>query len=159
MPEFPISTLAAVIEHLPMPVVLTTTDGVVVAASPASHPFVGIARPGATMHGLLEHLSPVPTTTSHRVETDGEPHLIVAIDDAAAPPPADVAALARESAHDFNNLLGVIINFASLAAADVPEGSSAAQDLQEVLVAARRAATLTKRLLQIAATAPDQREQ
>ncbi|MEH3052517.1 MAG: hypothetical protein PGN13_00720 [Patulibacter minatonensis] len=156
MTELPISMLAKVVEQLPVPVVLTTATGSVVAASHASHPFIGNPRDGATLDGLLEHLTPVPTTTHHPLTADGEPHLLVAID-GHEPPPADVAALARATAHDFNNLLGVIINFASLAASEVPAGSSAAQDLQEVLVASRRAATLTQRLLQIAASAPDER--
>jgi signal transduction histidine kinase len=159
MPEFSLSTLAAVVEHLPVPVLLTTQSGTVVASSPASHAFVGAVQPGASFHGLLDHLSPVPSTTEQRIETDGDTHLIIAIDERTEAPPADVAELARATAHDFNNLLGVIINFASLAATQVPEGSTAAQDLQEVLVASRRAATLTRRLLQIAATAPDQYEQ
>lgn len=153
MPEFTISTLAAVVEHLPLPVVLTTADGQVVATSRASESLFGPA-PRGTLDELLAQLDAVPTTTHHPVEADGEPHVLVAVDD-RPDLPADVGALARATAHDFNNLLGVIINFASLAASEVPEGSTAAQDLQEVLVASRRAATLTQRLLQIAAAAPE----
>jgi signal transduction histidine kinase len=155
MPEFPISTLAAVVECLPVPVFLTTENGTVVASSRATTAIVGAVDDGVHVDALLAQLSPVPTTTHHRVETDGAAHVLVALDGSPATP-SDVAALARATAHDFNNLLGVIINFASLAASQVPEGSGAAQDLQEVLVASRRAATLTQRLLQIAAAAPDQ---
>lgn len=154
MPEFTINTLSAVVEHLPVPVVLTTAEGAVVSASRASLPIVGVLEAGERLEALIAGLDPVPLTTEHPVEADGLPHLLVALDDRPLPP-ADVAALARATAHDFNNLLGVIINFASLAAAQVPEGSSAAQDLQEVLVASRRAATLTQRLLQIATAPPD----
>lgn len=154
MPEFPISTLAAVVEQLPLPVVLTTTDGEVVSASRGSHAIVGVVEAGARIEHIIAGLHPAPSTVEHPVETDGQRHLLVALDD-RPDPPADVAALARATAHDFNNLLGVIINFASLAASQVPDGSGAAQDLQEVLVASRRAATLTQRLLQIATAAPD----
>ncbi len=154
MPEFTISTLAAVVEHLPLPVVLTTVDGDVVIASHASEPIVGAVERGMPLEQLLANVDPTPSTTSHSVIADGEPHVLVAIDARPEAPP-DVAALARATAHDFNNLLGVIINFASLAASQVPDGSNAAQDLQEVLVASRRAATLTQRLLQIATAAPE----
>ncbi|MBO9534802.1 MAG: hypothetical protein J7513_17645 [Solirubrobacteraceae bacterium] len=155
MPEFSINTLTAVVEQLPVPVILTTEEGDIVAISHASHSLIGAPGPGDTVSSLLERAVPTPQTVEHRVEADGSPFLLVALDDSLRTPPADVAALARATAHDFNNLLGVIINFTSLAAAQVAPGSNAAQDLQEVLVASRRAATLTQRLLQIAASAPD----
>lgn len=157
MPEFPTSTLAAVIEQLPVPVVLATTGGEVVTASAKMHAIVGPIASGERLDARLAELDPAPVTTQHEVATDGEPHLLICLDGHPAPP-ADVAALARATAHDFNNLLGVIINFTSLAASQLAEGSNAAQDLQEVLVASRRAATLTQRLLQIATAAPDHSE-
>lgn len=157
MPEFPISTLAAVIEQLPVPVVLATAGGAVVTASAGTHAIVGPLASGEQLGARLAGLHPAPATTQHEVVADGAPHLLICLDGHPAPP-ADVAALARATAHDFNNLLGVIINFTSLAASQVAEGSNAAQDLQEVLVASRRAATLTQRLLQIATAAPDHSE-
>jgi signal transduction histidine kinase len=154
MPEFPISTLAAVVEHMPVPVVLTTQEGAVVASSRSSHAIVGDFDVGVRLDELLSHLHPIPSTVHHDMSVDGQSHVLVTIDDRPSPP-SDVAELARATAHDFNNLLGVIINFASLAAAQIPEGNGALQDLQEVLVASRRAATLTQRLLQIATAAPE----
>ena len=51
------------------------------------------------------------------------------------------------AAHDFNTLLGVIINFSTLASAGLPAGSPVAEDLREVVGAARRAASLTHQLM------------
>ncbi len=50
-------------------------------------------------------------------------------------------------AHDFNNLLGVILNYASFVAEELPATSSARDDIQEIQRAAERAATLTRQLL------------
>ncbi len=58
-----------------------------------------------------------------------------------------IGRLAGGVAHDFNNLLTVITGYSQLAANRVPAGSPAGNDMQEVLRAADRAASLTKRLM------------
>jgi two-component system cell cycle sensor histidine kinase/response regulator CckA len=55
--------------------------------------------------------------------------------------------LAGGVAHDFNNLLTGISGFAKFALEQVPQGSSAREDLSEVLKLAKRAETLTRQLL------------
>ena len=59
-----------------------------------------------------------------------------------------VGRLAGGVAHDFNNLLSVILNGAALAAETMPEGSQARSDLDEIRLAAERAADLTHQLVQ-----------
>ena len=58
-----------------------------------------------------------------------------------------VGQLAGGIAHDFNNLLAVIMNFASFVQTEVPPGSAASEDVEQILEAAGRAAELTRRLL------------
>ncbi len=58
-----------------------------------------------------------------------------------------VGQLAGGIAHDFNNLLGVIINYSSFVAEDLPESSQAREDLAEIKKAAERGASLTRQLL------------
>ena len=58
-----------------------------------------------------------------------------------------VGQLAGGIAHDFNNLLAVILNLAMFVSAEVPEGSPARADVDEIALAARRAAELTRQLL------------
>jgi two-component system, cell cycle sensor histidine kinase and response regulator CckA len=53
-------------------------------------------------------------------------------------------------AHDFNNLLAAILGYAELAASAVPPGSTAGQDIEEVIGAAKSAADLTRQLLTFA---------
>jgi PAS domain S-box-containing protein len=55
--------------------------------------------------------------------------------------------LAGGIAHDFNNLLASIMGYASLAATDLPENSTARQSIERVLIAARSAADLTQQML------------
>ena len=55
--------------------------------------------------------------------------------------------LAGGVAHDFNNLLTVISSFAGFARETMPEGEQRRDDLDQVLRAADRAATLTRQLL------------
>ena len=55
--------------------------------------------------------------------------------------------LAGGIAHDFNNLLASIMGYASLAATDIPEDSTARQSIERVLIAARSAADLTQQML------------
>jgi len=58
-----------------------------------------------------------------------------------------VGLLAGGVAHDFNNLLAVILGFAELAAHKLPPDHPVAQDLTEVVAAARRGGELTRKLL------------
>ena len=55
--------------------------------------------------------------------------------------------LAGGVAHDFNNMLSVMAGYAELIEEQLPPGSSARQDLQEVKSAAARATELTRQLL------------
>jgi PAS domain S-box-containing protein len=61
-----------------------------------------------------------------------------------------VGRLAAGVAHDFNNLLSVIVGYAQLVAADLPEGSLQRTSVQEIHTAGLRAAQLTKQLLAFA---------
>jgi PAS domain S-box-containing protein len=58
-----------------------------------------------------------------------------------------VGTLAGGIAHDFNNILNVIIGYGSMVINTLEAGSSAKEQMREVLIAADRAAELTKRLL------------
>ena len=62
--------------------------------------------------------------------------------------------LAGGIAHDFNNLLSVILSFSEFALEATPSDSEARDDLGEVIGAARRAASLTGRLLSFARKGP-----
>jgi two-component system cell cycle sensor histidine kinase/response regulator CckA len=55
--------------------------------------------------------------------------------------------LAGGVAHDFNNLLTIITSYAELALDAVPQSSPLEAKIQEILLAARRAAELTRQLL------------
>jgi PAS domain S-box-containing protein len=58
-----------------------------------------------------------------------------------------VGQLAGGIAHDFNNILGVIMNYAEFVSDELPPGSSANEDVEEIRRAAERAAALTRQLL------------
>ena len=58
-----------------------------------------------------------------------------------------IGQLAGGVAHDFNNLLAVIMGFGDLAARSIPAGHPVAEQLQEVIEAARRGGDLTRKLL------------
>ncbi len=55
--------------------------------------------------------------------------------------------LAGGIAHDFNNLLAVILNYASFVAEEIPENEAAHADVEQIRIAAERAAGLTRQLL------------
>jgi two-component system cell cycle sensor histidine kinase/response regulator CckA len=58
-----------------------------------------------------------------------------------------IGQLASGVAHDFNNLLTVILGFSEVVAADPKLASQHKDDLEEIMQAARRAASLTRQLL------------
>ena len=58
-----------------------------------------------------------------------------------------VGRLAGGIAHDFNNLLTAIFGYAELLAEELPAGSPARKDVEEIRKASQRAATLTRQLL------------
>ena len=58
-----------------------------------------------------------------------------------------IGTLAGGIAHDFNNILGAVIGFSELARMDIPEGSPAREDLDQVLKAAQRAKDLVRQIL------------
>jgi len=58
-----------------------------------------------------------------------------------------IGRLAGGVAHDFNNLLTIITSYSELALDVVPKGSPLEAKVQEILLAARRAAKLTRQLL------------
>ena len=58
-----------------------------------------------------------------------------------------IGRLAGGVAHDFNNLLTIITSYSELALDTVPQDSPLESKLQEILLAARRAAELTRQLL------------
>ena len=55
--------------------------------------------------------------------------------------------LAGGVAHDFNNLLSVILNYASFVAEQIHDDEAASADVEEIRLAAERAARLTRQLL------------
>lgn len=58
-----------------------------------------------------------------------------------------IGTLAGGIAHDFNNILNVIMGYGTMVMETLATDSKARVDMSEVLIAADRAADLTKRLL------------
>lgn len=58
-----------------------------------------------------------------------------------------IGTLAGGIAHDFNNVLAAIMGYTEIAMTELPEGTPAAEDLQEVLKASTRAKELVKQIL------------
>ena len=58
-----------------------------------------------------------------------------------------IGTLAGGIAHDFNNILGAILGYTEMAKDTVPSGSMAGKNLDKVLEASHRAATLVKQIL------------
>jgi PAS domain S-box-containing protein len=58
-----------------------------------------------------------------------------------------IGTLAGGIAHDFNNILTSVLGYTQLAQGDVPKGSQAERDLQEVVRAGRRARDLVSQIL------------
>ncbi|MDQ8046269.1 MAG: hypothetical protein AAGC46_16025 [Solirubrobacteraceae bacterium] len=157
MTSLPLHALIQVIEHLPTPVVVLDQDGFIVGASSTAGFLLGDGYEPDALEPthLRTHLGGMViaprTTPATPMVCDGETHTLVGLSDrfARLEVPADVATLAGEVAHDFNNLLGVIINFASLAASELPSGSPGERDLREVITASKRGAAITQRLLDV----------
>ncbi|HTN51674.1 MAG TPA: ATP-binding protein [Anaeromyxobacter sp.] len=61
-----------------------------------------------------------------------------------------IARLSGGVAHDFNNVLTAIVGFADMARADLPAGSQARRDMEEIVAVARRGGALTRQLLAFA---------
>ncbi len=62
--------------------------------------------------------------------------------------------LAGGVAHDFNNILTSILGYADLAAAQLPPGAAAHDEVAQIVTGARRAAELTRRMLAYTGRAP-----
>jgi PAS domain S-box-containing protein len=58
-----------------------------------------------------------------------------------------IGALAGGIAHDFNNVLAAILGYTQMAREDLPQGSSAQEDLQHVIEAGERARDLVRQIL------------
>lgn len=153
MTLLPLPSLISVVEQFPSPALLLDDDGRVLGASPAAQGVLG-REPLTGSHDLeqrLAGLQPTPKISRSRIRSEAGDHELIGLcsEPVAGHAPRDVAALAGSVAHDFNNLLGVIINFTTLAAGNLPPDSPAAQDLREVLAASSRATEITKELLQL----------
>ena len=58
-----------------------------------------------------------------------------------------IGTLAGGIAHDFNNILAAILGYTELARMELPEGSGARNDLEQVIIAGNRATELVKQIL------------
>jgi PAS domain S-box-containing protein len=58
-----------------------------------------------------------------------------------------VGTLAGGIAHDFNNMLGIILGFGQMISDDLPEDSPSRENMDQVIIAANRAADLVRQIL------------
>jgi PAS domain S-box-containing protein len=58
-----------------------------------------------------------------------------------------IGTLAGGIAHDFNNILAAILGYAELAKMELPDGSNARADIEQVVIAGNRATELVKQIL------------
>ncbi len=84
---------------------------------------------------------PVPRDTPH------PGGLIDGVQDHTASRLESIGRFAGGIAHDFNNLLSVILTYGEFIRGEVPAGSTAHEDVLEILDATRRATALTRQLL------------
>ena len=98
------------------------TGGLVIGVSTIARDITERTRAAAERKSLEERLS-----QSQRLESLGQ--------------------LAGGIAHDFNNLLGVILNYASFVAEEITDNEPARADVEQIRIAAERAAGLTRQLL------------
>ena len=101
---------------------ITDTDGSIVGVSTFSRDISDRIRAQAERQALEDRLH-----QSERLESLGQ--------------------LAGGVAHDFNNLLSVILNYASFVAEQIADDEAASADVEEIRLAAERAARLTHQLL------------
>jgi len=91
------------------------------------------------IQGLLEDITPRKLAESHRERLEGQLH--------QAQKMQAVGQLAGGVAHDFNNLLSIIQNYALFSLEGLDEDDQRAKDIQEVVKASQRGATLVKQLM------------
>jgi len=60
-----------------------------------------------------------------------------------------VGILAGGIAHDFNNILSAILGFSSLAKRNLPPGSTASDDIEQIITSGKRAAALVQQILDL----------
>jgi len=68
-----------------------------------------------------------------------------------------IGTLAGGIAHDFNNILGAVLGYAEIAKDESPEGSEVARNLDKVMEAGHRAASLVKQILTFSRQADSER--
>ena len=69
-----------------------------------------------------------------------------------------VGTLAGGIAHDFNNLLAAIVGYADLALEDIPDGTVARSNIEQVLIAGSRAKELVRQILTFSRKAEQKQE-
>jgi two-component system, cell cycle sensor histidine kinase and response regulator CckA len=100
---------------------------------------VELSRPQPIMFGSGSALLVAVRNTTHARSLEAQLHEAQRLE--------AIGRLAGGIAHDFNNLLSAIFGFARLLGDDLPEDSPGQEDVSEILLAAERAATLTRQLL------------
>lgn len=160
MPPLPLPSLIQVVERFPTAALLLDDHGFVLGSNEAARGMLGL-QPGTPAAHLARHVATLdvaPSIARSPIHSEAGAHELVGLSNDHDPrhAPQDVAALAGTVAHEFNNLLGVIINFTTLAAGNLPPDSAAAEDLREVLAASSRAAEITQDLLRLGRSAAAQ---